>query len=101
VAEVGVTGVPHPRLGEAVAAWVVLQHGQDATAEELRAYCKRHLASYKVPKQIEFCTALPKSGVGKVLRRELGRAKGSRQAAPVDTSSGVEEVGDLEPAAAR
>jgi len=101
VAEVGVTGVPHPRLGEAVAAWVVLREGQHATAEELAAYCKQRLASYKVPKQIEFCTALPKSGVGKVLRRELGRAKDSRQTAPVETSRGVEDVSNLEPAAAR
>jgi long-chain acyl-CoA synthetase len=101
VAEVGVAGVPHARLGEAVKAWVVLHEGQEATVDELRAYCKQRLAGYKVPKQIEFCANLPKSGIGKLLRRELGRADGSRQVAPVEGSPEVEETGRLEPATAR
>ncbi len=71
VAEVGVAGVPDPRQGEAVKAWVVLQPGQTLTAEELRAWCKQQLAAYKVPRYVEFCSDLPKSAVGKVLRREL------------------------------
>ena len=73
VAEVGVAGVPDERLGELVKAWVVLRSGQQLTAGELRAYCKQNMAAYKVPKQIEFRDSLPKSPVGKVLRRELVR----------------------------
>jgi long-chain acyl-CoA synthetase len=73
VAEVGVAGVPDERLGEAVKAWVVLRAGQQLTVDELRAYCKQSLAPYKVPKQIVFLDSLPKSSVGKVLRRELVR----------------------------
>jgi long-chain acyl-CoA synthetase len=71
VAEVGVAGVPDERLGEAVKAWVVLRAGQQLTVDELRAFCKQSLAPYKVPKQIVFLDSLPKSSVGKVLRREL------------------------------
>jgi long-chain acyl-CoA synthetase len=73
VAEVGVTGIPDPYQGEAVKAFVVLREGQTATAEEIREFCKASLVSYKVPKQVEFRTALPKSAVGKVLRRELAK----------------------------
>jgi long-chain acyl-CoA synthetase len=73
VAEVGVAGVPDERLGEAVKAWVVLRAGREVTVEELRAYCKQLLAPYKVPKRIEFRDSLPKSAVGKVLRRELAK----------------------------
>ena len=71
VAEVGVAGVPDAYQGEAVKAWVVPRAGQPATADDLRAYCREKLAAYKVPKHIEFRDSLPKSMVGKVLRREL------------------------------
>lgn len=71
VAEVGVAGVPDTHTTEAVKAWVVLEEGQSLTKDELRAYCKEQLAGYKVPKHVEFRTELPKSAVGKVLRREL------------------------------
>ncbi len=50
---------------------MVLRPGQQVTAEELRTFCKDKLAGYKVPRQIEFRDALPKTLVGKVLRREL------------------------------
>ncbi len=75
VAEVGVAGVPDPQTTEAVKAWVVLEPGQSLTKDELRAYCKEQLAAYKVPKYVEFRTELPKSTVGKVLRRELTAAE--------------------------
>ena len=71
VAEASVAGVPDGTQGEAVKAWVVLRAGQQVTAEELRAFCKEKLAAYKVPRQIEFRDTLPKTMVGKVLRREL------------------------------
>jgi long-chain acyl-CoA synthetase len=71
VNEVGVGGIPDDYQGEAVKAWVVLQPGQEATAKEIQAFCRKRLAGYKVPKQIELVDSLPKSMVGKVLRRAL------------------------------
>jgi long-chain acyl-CoA synthetase len=71
VAEVAVAGVPDEKQGEAVKAWIVLREGQTASAEELRAYCRERLAPYKVPKHVAFRDSLPKTLVGKVLRREL------------------------------
>jgi long-chain acyl-CoA synthetase len=71
VAEVGVAGVPDEAKGEVAKAWVVLRPGQQASAEELRAFCRERLAPYKVPATVEFRAELPKSMVGKVLRRAL------------------------------
>jgi long-chain acyl-CoA synthetase len=71
VAEVGVAGVMDAARGEIVKAWVVLRPGAAATTEELRGWCKQRLAPFKVPAQIAFRTELPKSLVGKVLRRAL------------------------------
>lgn len=71
VAEVGVAGVPDPTKGEAVRAWVVLRQGQDATEADLRAFCRERLAPYKVPGRVEFRRDLPKTMVGKILRRAL------------------------------
>jgi long-chain acyl-CoA synthetase len=73
IAEVGVAGVPDVARGESVKAWVVLRAGHSATAAELQRFCKEKLAPYKVPSAIEFRTELPKTMVGKVLRRELVR----------------------------
>lgn len=81
VAEVGVAGVPDPARGEAVKAWVVLRPGATAAAEELRAWCKERLAPYKVPSQVEFRQELPKSLVGKILRRVLAQEERARLAA--------------------
>ena len=66
-----VAGVPDEYQGEAVKAWVVVRESQQVTVDELRAYCREQLAGYKVPKTIEFRADLPKTMVGKVLRREL------------------------------
>ncbi|HLA78163.1 MAG TPA: AMP-binding protein [Vicinamibacteria bacterium] len=71
VAEVGVAGVLDPARGEAVKAWVVCRPGSTLTEDAVRAYCKQRLAPYKVPTQVEFRKELPKSLVGKVLRRAL------------------------------
>ena len=71
VQEVGVAGIPDPVKGEVAKAWVVLRPGRTATEDELRAYCRERLAPYKVPAQVEFRTELPKTMIGKVLRRML------------------------------
>jgi long-chain acyl-CoA synthetase len=71
VLEVGVAGIPHPVKGEVAKAWVVLRAGQAATEEDIRAYCRERLAPYKVPSSVEFRTDLPKTMIGKVLRRAL------------------------------
>src|SRR5512133_3359227 len=73
VLEVGVGGIPDPNRGETVKAWIVLKPGETLTVEELKAYCKEHLAPYKVPTHYEFRNELPKTTVGKILRRELVR----------------------------
>ena len=79
VAEVGVAGIPDPKKGEAVKAWVVLRAGQMVSEADLRAFCRETLAPYKVPAHIEFRADLPKTMVGKVLRRALRRDKGQGQ----------------------
>jgi len=71
VLESAVIGVPDDNSGEAVMAYVVLKPGESATADELRAFCKESMTGYKVPKRIAFREALPKTDVGKVLRRAL------------------------------
>jgi long-chain acyl-CoA synthetase len=73
VFEVGVAGIPDPKRGETVKAWVVPQPGETLTVEEIRDWCKDKMAAYKVPTQVEFRTELPKTTVGKILRRELVR----------------------------
>jgi long-chain acyl-CoA synthetase len=71
VADVGVAGVQDAAKGEAVKAWVVRRPDQPVTADELRAYCRTCLAPFKVPTHIEFRESLPKTMIGKVLRRAL------------------------------
>jgi len=73
VLEVGVAGIPDPYRGETVKAWIVLKPGQEAGADEIKAWCKERLAAYKVPTHYEFRSELPKTTVGKILRRELVR----------------------------
>jgi long-chain acyl-CoA synthetase len=71
VQEATAIGVPHPTRGEAVKVFVVLKSGQTATEDELIEYCKGNLAAYKLPSSIEFRTELPKTNVGKVLKKDL------------------------------
>ena len=71
VMEASVAGVPDTLKGEVPKAWVVLKPEQAATEDELRAYCRGKLAPYKVPASVEFRKELPKTMVGKVLRRVL------------------------------
>jgi len=73
VLDVGVAGIPDPYRGETVKAWIVLKPGETATTEDIKAFCKERLAAYKVPTHYEFRDELPKTTVGKILRRELVR----------------------------
>lgn len=73
VLEVAVAGIPHPVKGEAVKAWVVLRPEASLEAKDLVAWCRRSLVYYKVPVEVEFRSSLPRTGVGKLLRRELIR----------------------------
>ncbi|HOG16834.1 MAG TPA: long-chain fatty acid--CoA ligase [Syntrophales bacterium] len=81
VLEACTIGVTDPYRGETVKAFVVLKPGETATADEIIAFCREKLAAYKVPKQIEFLEALPKSAVGKILRRELRAMEAKKQEA--------------------
>lgn len=71
VKEAAVAGIPDEYRGETVKAYVVLKDGVTATEEEIIAFCKENMAKYKVPKKIAFRDELPKTIVGKILRREL------------------------------
>jgi long-chain acyl-CoA synthetase len=71
VLEATAIGVPHPTRGEQVKVFVVLKEGETATLEELIEFCKDKLAAYKLPTEIEFRVELPKSNVGKILKKEL------------------------------
>ncbi|RDE14416.1 MAG: long-chain fatty acid--CoA ligase [Candidatus Thorarchaeota archaeon] len=71
VKEAAVIGVPDKVRGETVKAFIILQPGKTATEEDIRKFCKEKMAIYKVPTTVEFVDSLPKTMVGKVLRREL------------------------------
>jgi long-chain acyl-CoA synthetase len=73
VLEAGVAGIPDAYRGETVKAWVVLKPGQTMTEQEVKDWCKDKLAKFKVPTHVEFRAELPKTTVGKILRRELVR----------------------------
>jgi long-chain acyl-CoA synthetase len=79
VMEAVTIGVPHEYRGETVKAFIVALPGETVTEEEITAFCKENLAAYKVPKIIEFRDELPKTIVGKILRKEL-RAEEMRKA---------------------
>jgi long-chain acyl-CoA synthetase len=68
----GITvGVPDPYKGERIKVYIVLKEGETATKEEFIAYFRQNLTPYKVPSEVEFRTELPKSAIGKILRRQL------------------------------
>lgn len=80
ILEAVVTGVPDEYLGETVKAFVVLKPGETATEEEIIEYCRTKLAKYKAPRKVEFRPELPKTIVGKVLRRVLREEEMKKQA---------------------
>jgi acyl-CoA synthetase (AMP-forming)/AMP-acid ligase II len=69
--DVAVFGIPSEQWGEAVHATVVRAPGSSLTAEEVTAFARQHLASYKVPRSVEFTAELPRTGSGKLLKRQL------------------------------
>jgi long-chain acyl-CoA synthetase len=71
VLEAACIGIPDERSGERVKIFVVPKPGKTATAEDIVAYCREHLTGYKVPREVEFRDELPKTNVGKILRRAL------------------------------
>jgi len=79
VQEACAIGIPHPTRGEAVKVFVVVKPGETVTEAELMAHCESHLAKYKWPVAIEFRSDLPKSNVGKILRKELRAETGKKQ----------------------
>lgn len=84
IQECVVAGIPDPYRGETVKAYIVLKEGFTATDKELNTYCRQNLAAYKVPRFYEFRDELPKTAVGKILRRTLveeEKAKVAEQAA--------------------
>jgi long-chain acyl-CoA synthetase len=70
VLEVAAVGVPDDKSGEAVKV-VIVKKDPELTADAVKAFCREHLTGYKLPRHVEFRTELPKSNVGKILRREL------------------------------
>lgn len=81
VKEAACFGVPDPYRGQTVKVAIVLKEGESATPEEIIEFCRERLARYKVPKLVEFRTDLPKSLIGKVLRRVLMEEEAKRQKA--------------------
>ncbi len=71
VAEAVVVGIPHRSRGEVLKAFIVVRSGEELSVAELTSHCRTKLANYKVPKFFEFCDELPKTLVGKILRRTL------------------------------
>jgi long-chain acyl-CoA synthetase len=87
VLEVAVAGVPDAYRGEIVKAFVVLRPGERCTTEEIREFAKARLAAYKVPRAVEFRDELPKTLIGKVLRRALVEEERAKQAAKAETAT--------------
>lgn len=71
IKQVAVIGVPDERMGEVGFAFVVLKEGAEATGGEIREYCKKHIANYKIPKYYKFVDEIPMTGVGKIQKFKL------------------------------
>jgi acyl-CoA synthetase (AMP-forming)/AMP-acid ligase II len=79
VAEVAVSGIEDEILGQAIAAWVVPEPGHEVTVERVKAHCRDLLANYKIPKQVQLVTTLPRTSSGKLRRIELASPTPSRK----------------------
>jgi acyl-coenzyme A synthetase/AMP-(fatty) acid ligase len=90
VAEVGVAKMPDAVKGEVAKAWVVLRPGTSTTADDIRAYCREHLAPYKVLTVVVGCRALPRTLLGgKVLRRLLGNIPADQHSVDSDDARAI------------
>jgi long-chain acyl-CoA synthetase len=90
IVEAVAVGVPDEYRGETVKVFAVKKPGSDVSGEELISYCKENLAAYKVPTLLEFRDELPKSGVGKILKRVLADEERAKAEVPPKTGRGVE-----------
>ena len=79
IKEVAIISAPDPRRGETVKAVVVLKEGREVPADALIEWCRKHMAAYKVPRQVVFTDALPRSGSGKIQWRQLQEAEWSEE----------------------
>ncbi len=84
IREVGVVGIPSEQTGEAVVAYIVAD-GEPPSHSDIVAHCRKQLAAYKVPRTIEIRDSLPKSPVGKILRKELRAQFGPRDGADAES----------------
>lgn len=71
IQEAAAIGIPHPTRGEAIKAFIALKEGESATQEEIMEYCANKLAKFKLPTEVEFKKELPKTNVGKILKKDL------------------------------
>ena len=71
VSDAAAIGVPDHLRGEKVILYLVVKEGEDLQQDEILGYCREHLAKYKIPRKVEFRKELPKTSVGKILRRML------------------------------
>ena len=84
IVEAAAIGLPHPTRGEQVKAFIVLKEGETETEEGIIEYCKEKLATYKLPTLIEFRAELPKTNVGKVLKKDLRKEELAKSSADAD-----------------
>ena len=75
VSDAAVIGIPDEKWGEAIKAYIVTTTSSEGDAEEIRSFCEQEISKIKVPKIIEFIDEIPKSNVGKILRRKLRELK--------------------------
>ena len=90
VEEVQIVGVPDPKYGEEVLAWIKLRSGSSATEDEIRSFCRASLAHYKVPRYVKFVTSYPMTVTGKIqkfkIREQAIQELGLQQAAKIETA---------------
>ena len=83
MSDVAAVGVDDEKFGQRLKAFVVLESGKKATEDELKSYVKKNLASFKVPREVEFIDELPRNATGKVLKRELVEDEEEKKAGEV------------------
>ena len=85
IADVQVFGIPDPRYGEEVCAWIKLREGATLTTEDVRAFCEGQIAHYKIPRHVRFVTEFPMTVTGKMqkylMREAMARELGAREQA--------------------